>query len=47
VKIDRMFFERFQDAVPKKYRAIIPEYIKDYVSLNQFWGNKVSCHVRA
>jgi type I restriction enzyme R subunit len=23
-------------AVPDKYRAIIPEYIKDYVSLNQF-----------
>ena len=23
-------------AVPVKYRAIIPEYIKDYVSLNQF-----------
>ena len=23
-------------AVPEKYRAIIPEYVKDYVSLNQF-----------
>ncbi len=23
-------------AVPPKYRTIIPEYIKDYVSLNQF-----------
>ncbi len=23
-------------AVPEKYRALIPEYIKDYVSLNQF-----------
>ena len=23
-------------AVPPKYRALIPEYIKDYVSLNQF-----------
>jgi type I restriction enzyme R subunit len=23
-------------AVPTKYRALIPEYIKDYVSLNQF-----------
>ena len=23
-------------AVPKKYREIVPEYIKDYVSLNQF-----------
>ena len=23
-------------AVPGKYRVIIPEYIKDYVSLNQF-----------
>ena len=28
----------FQDfsAVPKKYRTLVPEYIKDYVSLNQF-----------
>ena len=23
-------------AVPEKYRALVPEYIKDYVSLNQF-----------
>ena len=23
-------------AVPKKYRALVPEYIKDYISLNQF-----------
>ena len=23
-------------AVPEKYRTLIPEYIKDYVSLNQF-----------
>ncbi len=23
-------------AVPEKYRALIPEYVKDYVSLNQF-----------
>ena len=23
-------------AVPRKYRALIPEYIKDYVPLNQF-----------
>ena len=23
-------------AVPRKYREIVPEYIKDYVSLNQF-----------
>lgn len=23
-------------AVPRKYRAIVPEYVKDYVSLNQF-----------
>ncbi len=22
-------------AVPEKYRALIPEYVKDYVSLNQ------------
>ncbi|MBI4569756.1 MAG: DEAD/DEAH box helicase family protein [Planctomycetes bacterium] len=24
------------EAVPEKYRAMIPEYVKDYVSLNQF-----------
>lgn len=23
-------------AVPAKYRALVPEYVKDYVSLNQF-----------
>ena len=23
-------------AVPAKYRALLPDYIKDYVSLNQF-----------
>ena len=23
-------------AVPEQYRALIPEYVKDYVSLNQF-----------
>ena len=23
-------------AVPEKYRALVPEYIKDYISLNQF-----------
>ena len=23
-------------AVPKKYQTLVPEYIKDYVSLNQF-----------
>jgi len=23
-------------AVPEKYRSLIPEYIKDYVPLNQF-----------
>jgi type I restriction enzyme R subunit len=23
-------------AVPMKYRALVPEYVKDYVSLNQF-----------
>jgi len=23
-------------AVPAKYRTLIPDYIKDYVSLNQF-----------
>lgn len=25
-------------AVPQKYRALVPEYMKDYVSLNQFVG---------
>jgi len=25
-----------KEAVPAKYRTLIPEYIKDYVSLNQF-----------
>ena len=28
-------FRDFRD-VPPKYRAVIPEYVKDYVSLNQF-----------
>jgi type I restriction enzyme R subunit len=23
-------------AVPQKYRVLVPEYVKDYVSLNQF-----------
>ena len=23
-------------AVPKEYRTLVPEYVKDYVSLNQF-----------
>ena len=23
-------------AVPEKYRVLVPEYVKDYVSLNQF-----------
>ena len=23
-------------AVPEKYRRLVPEYVKDYVSLNQF-----------
>ncbi len=23
-------------AVPAKYRALVPDYVKDYVSLNQF-----------
>ena len=31
-----VFSTRDFKAVPEKYRAIIPEYIKDYVSLNQF-----------
>jgi len=30
------FTTRDFKAVPKKYRALIPEYVKDYVSLNQF-----------
>ena len=30
------FSTRDFKAVPEKYRALIPEYIKDYVSLNQF-----------
>jgi type I restriction enzyme R subunit len=31
-----VFSSRDFRAVPAKYRTIIPEYIKDYVSLNQF-----------
>ncbi|WP_297362125.1 DEAD/DEAH box helicase family protein [Thauera sp.] len=31
-----MFSTREFKAVPAKYRALIPEYVKDYVSLNQF-----------
>jgi len=31
-----VFSSRDFRAVPEKYRAIIPEYVKDYVSLNQF-----------
>jgi type I restriction enzyme R subunit len=31
-----VFSTRDLKAVPKKYRTLIPEYIKDYVSLNQF-----------
>jgi type I restriction enzyme R subunit len=31
-----VFSTRDLKAVPKKYRSLIPEYIKDYVSLNQF-----------
>ena len=30
------FTTRDFKAVPKKYRALVPEYVKDYVSLNQF-----------
>lgn len=30
------FSSRDFKAVPKKYRTLIPEYVKDYVSLNQF-----------
>lgn len=31
-----MFSTRDFKAVPARYRALIPEYVKDYVSLNQF-----------
>jgi type I restriction enzyme R subunit len=31
-----VFSTRDFKAVPKKYRTLIPEYVKDYVSLNQF-----------
>ncbi len=31
-----MFSTRDFRAVPQKFRALVPEYIKDYVSLNQF-----------
>jgi len=31
-----VFSTRDFRAVPKKYRTLVPEYIKDYVSLNQF-----------
>lgn len=31
-----VFSTRDFKAVPKKYRELIPEYVKDYVSLNQF-----------
>lgn len=31
-----MFSTRDFKAVPQKYRALIPEYVKDYVPLNQF-----------
>ena len=31
-----VFSTRDFRAVPAKYRALIPEYVKDYVSLNQF-----------
>jgi len=30
------FSARDFKAVPEKYRALVPDYIKDYVSLNQF-----------
>ena len=31
-----MFSTRDFKAVPAKYRALVPEYVKDYVSVNQF-----------
>ncbi len=33
-----VFSTRDFRAVPEKYRALVPEYVKDYVSLNQFAG---------
>jgi type I restriction enzyme, R subunit len=33
---NQMFSSRDFKAVPDKYRTLIPVYIKDYVSLNQF-----------
>ena len=33
-----MFSTRDFKAVPAKYRVLVPEYVKDYVSLNQFAG---------
>lgn len=30
------FSRRDFKAVPSKYRTLIPDYVKDYVSLNQF-----------
>ena len=34
-----LFSTRDYKAVPEKYRRLIPEYIKDYVPLNQFMSN--------
>lgn len=31
-----VFSTRDLRAVPEKYRALVPEYVKDYVPLNQF-----------
>ncbi len=31
-----VFSTRYFKAVPAKYRKLIPDYLKDYVSLNQF-----------
>ena len=31
-----VFSTRDFRAVPEKYRVLVPEYVKDYVSLNQF-----------
>ena len=33
-----VFTTKDYKAVPQKYRTIIPDYIKDYVPLNQFVG---------
>lgn len=36
LEINQAFSTRNLKAVPQKYRTLVPEYVKDYVSLNQF-----------